>query len=125
MRFFRALILLLILGLQSAAAESVEIEGLVAEVQLIDVTELNEERLLILSIQDGPSLLLPGATQLAAGRGVQVAVRHLPAPEGSLPIACDVRVLALPIAVDGEEVMQPARRPFEVYRNSQAECQTP
>lgn len=122
MRFVQAIVLLMAFGLQWALAETVEIEGLVAEVQLVDVTELSDQRFLILSLEDGQSFLLPEATRLAAGVGVQVAVRHLPASAGSLPIACAVHVLALPIRIEGEDVMQPARRPFEVYRNSQFEC---
>lgn len=114
--------LLLVLGLPGVQAGELEIVGRVAEVQLVDVTELNDERFLILSLEQGQSFLLPGATQVAAGRGAQVAVRHLPVGQGELSEACSIRVLALPIRVEGEEVLQPARRPFEVYSNPDDQC---
>jgi hypothetical protein len=99
-------------------------EGVVDQVQLLDASAVADESFLILSLVDEHHFLLPEATQLPASPGVLVAVDYLPPEaEGDLPQACRVRVLGMPISIDGEEVLQRASRPFEVYRNSRAECQ--
>lgn len=104
-------------------AETRQVEGIVAEVQLVDASALTDDRFLILTLVEGGSFLLPGATRVAAASGVMVAVDYL-APEApeALPPACRVRVLGLPIEVDGEKVLHEASRPFEVYRNEDDQC---
>jgi hypothetical protein len=117
------IVLLLLLAAAPVRSELDRIEGVVAEVQLLDVAGLSDERFLILSLVDGGSYLLPGVTRLAAAAGVKVSVRYRsPRVPDELPVACSVTVLGMPILVAGEEVLRPASRPFVVYANEQASC---
>lgn len=121
-RWILAALLLVVTG-ASIAAEPRATEGVVAQIQLVDVSALADETFLILSLDDERHFLLPETTQLPAAPGVLVAIDYLPAAgEGDLPEACRIKVLGLPITIDGEEVLQRASRPFEVYRNPRAEC---
>jgi hypothetical protein len=117
---------LLALGLcTSASAQLREIEGVVDRVQRLDASAVADESFLILSLVGERHFLLPEESHLPAAPGVLVAVDYLqPEQDGDLPQACRVQVLGMPITVDGEEVLQRASRPFEVYRNPRAECQT-
>lgn len=116
---------LLALGLSSPAlAQLSELEGVVEQVQLLDASAVADETFLILSLAGEHHFLLPEASQLPAAPGVLVAVEYLaPDADGDLPEACRVRVLGMPIHRDGEEVLQRASRPFEIYRNPRADCQ--
>lgn len=95
--------------------------GVVETVQLLDATQLGGGDHLVLVFNNGQGFRLPGQRSLAVGPGVRVSVDHLSPEEAEdLPEACSVRVVAVPIERDGEEVMQEAERPFEVYRNESA-----
>ena len=107
----------------AAAGDDQVTTGQVDSVQLINASEMGGEAFLILSLQDGRHFQLPDQQQLAAGQGTRLEIRYLAPDEPDLlPEACAVRVLAVPISVDGEEVMQEAARPFEVYRNPRSDC---
>jgi hypothetical protein len=97
--------------------------GVVREVQLIDVSALGESAILILSLEDGTSYLIPGERQIPASAGVEVAVDYLLPAQDDVPReACTIRVLGLPIVLEGEEVLHRAQRPFEIYRNDNPDC---
>ena len=107
-----------------ASAELAKRQGLIDEVKLIDIASLEGDSLLIMTLEDGGGFLIPGRRNLAAGPGMQVAVDYLPGDEdGDLPMACRIRVLAVPLTVEGEEILQPASRPFKVYRNPDGRCE--
>ncbi len=124
--FYRiVLVCMLAAGLTGMASAQVqEAEGIVDKVQLIDASELGGDSFLILRLEDDRNFQLPDQQQLPAGQGTRVAIRYLvPDEPDLLPEACSVTVLAVPIGADGEEVMQEAARPFQVYRNSNEACQ--
>jgi hypothetical protein len=113
----------LLLACPTAAAAVQTVEGTVSEVQLIDTAGLDGPGFLILSLVEGGSYLLPDQQRVGAGRGVRVEVRFLPPDEpGDLPHACSIRVLALPVVVDGQEQLQYAQRPFSVFENADPAC---
>ncbi|QOC23325.1 hypothetical protein IC757_04030 [Wenzhouxiangella sp. AB-CW3] len=121
-----ALIWVLIASMGTAVAQTGETEGVVEQVQLFDASAMTDETFLVLSLTDERHFELPGASQLPAGSGVEVVIDYLePATDddSAMPQACRVRVLAVPIMVEGEEVMQRARRPFEIYRNPEPDCE--
>lgn len=98
--------------------------GRVASVQLLDVSALGQDSILLLHLAGGRSFQLPGEQRLSAGTGVEVEVRYLPADQASeLPVACRIRVLAIPVEREGGEVLQSAERAFEVYRNREMESE--
>ncbi|GEM_PF-1582642 len=116
-----SLFALLLLALSACILADAEEErdwtrGIVEQVQLVVVEGLEDSEFLILELEDGGSFQIPGARQLSAGAGVKVEVESLPVVSpGELPVACRVRVLAVPLEIDGEEVLQEAANPFEVY----------
>ncbi len=115
------LLSLCLIGSLHAAGDSVT--GRVAEVQLIDITGLDDDGLLILTLEEGQGFLIPGQRNLPASSGVEVQVDYFSGDDPEdLPVACRVQVTAVPVEIDGEEVLQPANRPFEVYRNPDARC---
>lgn len=115
---------MLVLGLSTAASAQLRnVEGVVLQVQRVDASAVAEETFLILSLVDEHHFLLPEESHLPAAAGVLVAIDYLePEQGGDLPRACRVRVLGMPITVDGEEVLQRASRPFEIYRSAAATC---
>lgn len=116
-----ALVLLLVAGVALAGVKTDQ--GIVASVQLIDSSQLGGGNALIMTFEDGSSYRFPGAERLAAGAGVHLELRYLPAEEVDVPPqACRATVLAIPIERDGEEMLQEAERPFEIYRNSESAC---
>ncbi|NBB92504.1 MAG: hypothetical protein GVY32_04955 [Gammaproteobacteria bacterium] len=105
-----------------SAAEPGQAQGRIDRVQLLRVSEHGGEDILLLSLRDGRSFRLPGQRRLAAGPGVEVSLRYLPAGEaGEIPVACRIRVTAVPIERDGRTRLKRADRPFVVYRNSRSE----
>jgi hypothetical protein len=118
---FAGLIGLSLIGSLYAAGDSVT--GRVAKVQLIEISGFDDDGLLILSLEEGHGFLIPGQRNLPASSGVEVRVNYFSGegPE-DLPVACRVQVTAVPVDIDGEEILQPASRPFEVYRNPDARC---
>lgn len=123
------LIWMLAAGLSAMASAQVrDAEGVVDQVQLLDASAVAEAEasFLVLSLTDERHFVLPGTTQLAATEGLEVAIDYLEAEaddDGALPEACRVQVLAVPIQIEGEETMQRASRPFEIYRNPSDACQ--
>ncbi len=91
--------------------------GQVEQVQRVQV-EGFESEFLILELDDGSAFQLPDADAISAGQGVKVEVEALPVTSpGELPVACRVRVLAVPLEREGEDYMQEAANPFEVYHD--------
>lgn len=104
------------------AAEMRRAQGRVEQVQLLRTSDLGGEDILLMSLRDGRNFHLPGQRRLPAGSGVEVALGYLPADRpDAIPIACWVRVTAIPIERDGRERLQRAERPFEIYRNTNPE----
>lgn len=122
-RFPAVFFLLMTMAVSASPAEQrVEKEGVVARVQHVQVSGLEDAGFLILELESGASYQLLNSRRLAAGAGVKVAVESLPIQSpGDLPVACRVRVLGVPMMVDGEEVLRAAENPFEVYRDE--DCQ--
>ena len=121
--FAMATVLALIACRSLPAADIQVTTGAVDNVQLVDASELGGDAFLILALEDARHFQLPDQQQLPAGQGTHLEIRYLAPDEPDLlPEACTVTVLAVPITVDGEEVMQEAARPFEVYRNPRSEC---
>ncbi len=117
-----AMLMLIAFGALPAADVQVT-TGEVDNVQLVDASELGGDAFLVLALADGRHFQLPDQQQLPAGQGTRLEIRYLaPDEPGLLPEACSVTVLAVPLTVDGEEVMQEAARPFEVYRNHREAC---
>ncbi len=121
--------LLILAGLVMAAtpqaAEPSRTDGLVAEVQLVDATPLGADAMLLLLLDDGRPFLVPDQRNLAVSSGMEVSVTYLPAAEGEVPVACQVKVIAVPVIIAGEERLQTAQRPFSVYRNRSEPCSNP
>lgn len=114
-------ILFLAVGIALAGVKTAT--GTVASLQLVDSSQLGGGKVLIATFEDGSSFQFPGAEKIAAGSGVRLEVRYLPARESDVPSqACSARVLAISIERDGREVIKEAERPFEIYRNSDPEC---
>lgn len=124
MRSVWTLVAAALLACAGVRAESPRMaEGRVEQVQLIDASEHGGRSFLLLSLDDDRHFELPGADHLAAGEGARVEVEFLDAGDDDrVPVACRVTVLAVPLEVDGEEVMQSARNPFTVYRSERSEC---
>lgn len=98
-------------------------EGLVAELQLIDASELGADATLILSLEDGRVFTVPGQRNVAASGGMKVRIGYMAGEQaGEIPELCWVEVVAMPITIDGEQRLQPAQRAFTVYRNSAPTC---
>ena len=119
-----AAVTLLLVSFGIVRADDVQVTtGEVESVQLIDASELGGDSFLILALEDGRNFQLPDQQQLPAGQGTRLEIRYLTPDEPDvLPEACSAMVLAVPLTVDGEEVMQEAARPFEVYRNRREAC---
>ncbi len=96
--------------------------GLVADLQLVDASQLGMDALLVLVLDDDRGFLIEGERNLPAGRGMQVTIDHLPAEQGELAVACRVLVTAVPLLIGGEEKLQPAQRPFTVFQNPSDTC---
>lgn len=119
-RLMACLLLPFVVPMDSALAQETTV-GEVESVQLLDASQLGGGDHLILVLEDGQGFRLPGQRSLAVGAGVRVSVAYRPSDDAeSLPEACRVQVLAVPIERDGEEAMQQAERPFDVYRNEAA-----
>ena len=109
----------------AAVADLRTATGEVDNVQLVDASSLGGETFLIVNFTDGRSFQLPDERQIAAGQGVRLEIHYLAPDEPDLlPEACSVTVLAIPITVDGEEVLREAARPFEVFSNPRTECRS-
>ncbi len=105
-------------------ADGIEhVEGVVEQVKRIDTTPLGGGNLLIVALTDGRQFQVRDREQIAAGSGVEVEILARPSADDELPRACRVRVLAMPVEIDGEEVRQRAERPFEVYRSDDPACE--
>lgn len=101
------------------AAEVRQAQGRVEQVQLLRTSELGSEDILLLSLRGGRRFHLPGQRRLPAGSGVDVELRYLPASEpDAIPVACRIRVTAIPIEREGRTQLKRAERPFEIYRNT-------
>lgn len=101
------------------AADLRQASGQVEQVRLLGTSALGADDILLLVLGDGRRFHLPGRERLSAGRGVEVALGYLPASEpDAIPVACWVRVTAVPIERDGRTRLERAERPFEVYRNT-------
>ncbi len=101
-------------------------EGVVADVQLLDVSPLGAEAtMLVLLLEDGRGFLIEGERNLAASSGMQVSLSYVPADDGDVAVACQVQVTAVPLLIEGEERLQPAQRPFTVYSNPSESCPAP
>lgn len=117
------LALLLVLAGPAPAAELETAVGTVAQLSRIDTLGAEAEPLLLMQWTDGRVFAFPGIEHLAAGSGVEVQIDYLPADDpGQVPEACAVRLLGLPLVIDGEEVMQPARRPVSIFVSDSAAC---
>ncbi len=115
------LMVLSLIGSLQAAEGSVT--GRVAEVQLIEISGFDDSGLLILALEEGQGFLIPGQRNLPASGGVEVRVDYFSGDDPEdLPVACRVQVTAVPVEIDGEEILQPASRPFEIYRNEDVRC---
>ncbi|MCC5866562.1 MAG: hypothetical protein JJU31_15680 [Wenzhouxiangella sp.] len=98
-------------------------EGLVAEVQLLDATPLGAEAMLVLVLEDGRAFLIEGQRNLAASKGVKVLIDYRVGESADeLSTACRVKVVAVPVEIDGEQFLQQARRPFTIYQNPDSPC---
>ncbi len=115
----------LVMAATPQAAEPSRTDGLVAEVQLVDATPLGADAMLLLLLDDGRPFLVPDQRNLAVSSGMEVSVTYLPAAEGEVPVACQVKVIAVPVIIAGEERLQTAQRPFSVYRNRSEPCSNP
>jgi len=106
------------------AAELETVSGTVEQLTRVEMRGAAAEPLLLLQLVDGSLFAFPGMAHLPAGSGVAVEIDYLPSDDpGRIPEACAVRLLGLPIIVDGEERIQAARRPVTIFTSDSAACQ--
>ncbi|MGY6554082.1 MAG: hypothetical protein ACXIUM_06130 [Wenzhouxiangella sp.] len=97
--------------------------GTVAQLTRVDTLGAEADALLLMQWTDGRVFAFPGIEHLPAGSGVEVEIDYLPSDDpGRVPVACAARLLGLPVMMDGEEVMQPARRPVPIFSSDSAAC---
>lgn len=100
------------------------VTGIVDQIQLIDASSMGAGTELILHLETGEAFRFPHADHVAASAGVKVRIGYREnSDQAKLPAACTATVLALPMGGDPDtpggagHSLQPASRPFEVYRN--------
>ena len=115
--------ILLVLSVLGVAAELETASGTVGQLTRVDALGAEAEPLLLMQWTDGRMFVFPGIEHLAAGSGVEVEIDYLPSEDpGRVPEACAARLIGLPVMIDGEEVMQPARRPVSIFVSDSAAC---
>lgn len=98
-------------------------EGIVEQVQAVDATAVGSGHMILVVLDDGSQFHFPDTDHLASGDGVRLEIAFLSSSEDDAPpVACSARVLAMPLEIDGETVMQEAHRPFSVYQNPDPAC---
>ena len=116
-------VLLLFALLPLAAAELESASGTVEQVARVETIGAESEPLLLVQLLGGGVFAFPGIEHLPAGSGVELEIDYLPSDDpGRVPEACAARLIGLPVMMDGEEVMQPARRPVSIFVSDSAAC---
>lgn len=107
----------------AAVAELESTSGIVEQVTRVEAIGAEAEPLLLVQLVEGSVFAFPGIEHLPAGSGVKVEIDYrVPDDPGRVPQACAARLLGLPVMIDGEEVMQPARRPVSIFVSDSEDC---